>query len=340
VRFAETETLNPSLNTEIVIGQPAQIFTFTVNITQTTGGTVTVMNGATPVTHGQKIEEGTVLSLSVSASSGYEFEKWWDNNANASRTFTLEDNVTISATFTAIVTPPIKHTVNITQAIGGTVTVMNGATPVTNGQEIEAGTVLTLSASATNSNYEFEKWWDNNPSASRTFALNANVTIRAIFNLDFDTYIVVKWDNTLMLDLKELSKEHTITGSRWFKDGVQQSAFDNQFTYSAGTRSSDVLNGTYHFELITSNNGTLSSTKKTFNNVKASVLAYPNPVRTGNLLTIEGVTEGSPIQVFNQLGMSVYNTIATGSSVQFILNAPAGIYIIRTKDGDVRIIIN
>ena len=146
-----------------------------------------------------------------------------------------------------------------------------------------------------------------------------------------------------MLDLAKLKADfpsHNVTGSRWYKDGNLEPASKGQLTYSEGPRSSDLLNGTYRFELTTSGGATLYSNEKTINSVKASVLAYPNPVRAGNLLTIEGVTEGSPIQVFNQLGMSVYNTIATGSSVQFILNAPAGIYIIRTKDGDVRIIIN
>ena len=74
--------------------------------------------------------------------------------------------------------------------------------------------------------------------------------------------------------------------------------------------------------------------------MKASLSAYPNPVQSGMLLTVEGVTKGSPVQIFNQSGTRVLHTIATGETVTLTLQVPAGFYVIRTTNGEVKIIVN
>jgi len=58
------------------------------------------------------------------------------------------------------------------------------------------------------------------------------------------------------------------------------------------------------------------------------------------MLTIEGVERGSPVQVFNQIGTCVSNTIATGETVMLNLQVPAGLYVIRTTNGEIKIIVN
>jgi len=71
-----------------------------------------------------------------------------------------------------------------------------------------------------------------------------------------------------------------------------------------------------------------------------ALLAYPNPVVSGSMLTIEGVAEGSAIQVFNQTGLRVSHTVANGEPATLTLNVPAGLYVIRTTNGEVKIIVN
>jgi hypothetical protein len=114
------------------------------------------------------------------------------------------------------------------------------------------------------------------------------------------------------------------------------------YTYSAGPRSTALLEigATYHFVLTTSNHGELRSTNKVFDKLGSSLLAYPNPVRAGNVITIEGVDEGSVIEVYSQNGVRVSNTIANGTPAMLNLNVPSGIYVIRTKNGEVKVVVN
>jgi len=152
----------------------------TVNIITPTNGTITVMNGDTQVNDGDVLERRTVLSMTATPDSGYEFDKWWDGFTTASREFTLTSDLTISATFKNIVIPPVKYTVTITPATNGTITVMDGTTEVSTGDQLEEGTVLTLTATP-DANYEFLTWWDGDTLTTRTYTLTEDVTISATF---------------------------------------------------------------------------------------------------------------------------------------------------------------
>jgi len=70
-----------------------------------------------------------------------------------------------------------------------------------------------------------------------------------------------------------------------------------------------------------------------------SVLAYPNPVAKGSMLTIKGVTEGSAIQVFNQAGVCVIHTIVAGDPVTVSLDVPVGFYVLRTTNGEFKLVV-
>jgi hypothetical protein len=83
----------------------------------------------------------------------------------------------------------------------------------------------------------------------------------------------------------------------------------------------------------------LASTEKVISAAKA-LLAYPNPVMTNGSIIIEGVTEGSLIEVYSQSGASVVKTIATGSPVMLTLNVAPGLYIIRTEIGEIKVVVN
>jgi hypothetical protein len=73
---------------------------------------------------------------------------------------------------------------------------------------------------------------------------------------------------------------------------------------------------------------------------KAVLLAYPNPVSIGSELKIEGVAEGSLIEVYNLSGICVYRTVVTDNPASLILNVPAGVYLVRTNIGEVKVVIN
>jgi len=157
--------------------------------------------------------------------------------------------------------------------------------------------------------------------------------------LTFDVYADTKWNNTFLLNLKRLKDEgYNVTGCKWFRNGIQ---IGEGYEYSAGPERGDRLTAgaTYHFEISTSNRGNnIRSTDKVIG-VSASLVAYPNPVRSGAMLTIEGAKEGSPVEVYNQNGVRVRNFIAESAAITFTLNVPAGIYIIRTGNGEAKIVI-
>ena len=53
------------------------------------------------VTGGGTFDEGTSATISATAKSGYVFEKWSDGNTAASRTITVTENLTLTASFKA-----------------------------------------------------------------------------------------------------------------------------------------------------------------------------------------------------------------------------------------------
>ncbi|MCL2682207.1 MAG: T9SS type A sorting domain-containing protein, partial [Bacteroidales bacterium] len=160
-----------------IIGKPIPMTpTYTVNITPATNGTITVMSGDNPVADGDVLAEGTILTLTAIPGTGYVFEKWWDDNTNATRTHTLTENVTISATFEAIPT----YTVTIIPPANGIITVMNDTSAVNTGDQLEEGTILTLSVMP-DTDYEFAQWWDGNTENPRSITLNSDIAIGATF---------------------------------------------------------------------------------------------------------------------------------------------------------------
>ena len=53
------------------------------------------------MTGGGTFDEGTSASISATAKSGYVFEKWSDGNTAASRSITVTENLTLTASFKA-----------------------------------------------------------------------------------------------------------------------------------------------------------------------------------------------------------------------------------------------
>jgi len=63
-------------------------------------------------------------------------------------------------------------------------------------------------------------------------------------------------------------------------------------------------------------------------------------VLRGSTLYLEGVAEGSLIEVYNLSGTCVYRTIAVENPAPLNLHIPAGIYMVRTNSGSTRIIVH
>jgi len=137
---------------------------------------------------------------------------------------------------------------------------------------------------------------------------------------------------------KTIRRGLTVTACKWFKNGEP---IGEGFTYSAGSKITDLLEAgaVYTFELTTSTHGTLYSTDKVIDVQKNVLRVYPNPVPQGNKLTIEGTTQNVPVEVYSLNGVCVSRTIAAGSVTELILAVPAGVYVVRTNNEEVKVII-
>jgi len=238
----------------------------------------------------------------------------------------------------------------------------------TGGQaNIARGTRVAVLATATaNECWQFVNWTINDveisTESSLAFLATEPTDLVANFEaipLDFDTYASTLWNNTFMLNLNKL-RAHDLEAldAHWFRNGVKitNTRTGSPFSYSEGPIASDKLESApvvYHFEILTKRCGMVVSTPKTIppNNFAPvetqciaslhapSLHAFPNPIQTGKILTIENTTEGHQIQIFNRSGTLVKSAIATNNTTQLTLNIPQGTYVIHVDGKTIQILV-
>ena len=146
--------------------------TATYTVTTNTVGSGTVSGGG-------DYSYGSTCTLTATPSTGYEFSNWKINGSTVSLqstySFTVEDNVTITATFTAI-----NYTVTATSSGNGS---------VSGGGSYAYGTTCTITASP-NAHYEIDKWQVNGSDVpgpatnTYSFTVTGNTTVNAVFKLE------------------------------------------------------------------------------------------------------------------------------------------------------------
>ncbi len=179
---------------------PPDTFNLTVMVTPAGGGNATV-NGVTPPSYPTVMQfvSGTALTLQAVANTGYTFTNWSilhhtlaPNNTSANAGFTITQDDTLTANFTA---NPVPDTFNLTVMVsplaGGNVSV-NGTTPPAYPTVLQFvdGTLLNLQALA-NTGYTFTNWViqhhtlnPNNTSANASFTITQDDTLLANFTLN------------------------------------------------------------------------------------------------------------------------------------------------------------
>lgn len=120
-----------------------EINKYRVTINQPENGTITVKNGQTPVSTGEEVEHGTVLTAELAPETGYHKVSFTANSVEVTGNVTVTEAVTFAA-----VVEIDKHTVTFVQPDHATLTVKNGEVPVTSGEQVDYGTVLTIEAVA------------------------------------------------------------------------------------------------------------------------------------------------------------------------------------------------
>src|SRR3972149_2055069 len=119
------------------------LYTLTVNISPTAGGSVTKNPNKTSYISGETV------TLTATANSGYTFSRWSGGATGTTSpvTVTMNGNKTVTANFT----PMYTLTVNISPTAGGSVTKNPNKTSYNSGETV------TLTATA-NSGYTLSGW--------------------------------------------------------------------------------------------------------------------------------------------------------------------------------------
>jgi len=168
---------------------------------------------------------------------------------------------------------------------------------------------------------------------------SAESTLFVSVLIDFDTYAHTKWNNTFVLNINKLTEVYSdVTACKWYKYG---DIIGEDFYYSAGNSTTDFLESgvNYRFEVVTNSHGTLFSTNKVISKPFSTLKVYPNPVPQGNKLTIEGTISGKPVEVYNLNGACVKSTIATDNITELLLDVQTGVYVVRSNNEEVKVII-
>jgi hypothetical protein len=216
---------------------------YDLTITSTGGGSVT-----TPGEGTSTYEAGTVVDLVAIPAGGHYFARWSGDVGTipdvtaASTTITINGDYTITATFEAGETPPLKYNLTITSTGGGSVTTPGEGTFTHN-----AGTVADLVASPAG-DHQFVNWSGDvgtiadARSTTTTITMNGDYTITANFEQVqliqnwYDLYAIrdgLNGNYRLMNDLhngtagyEDLAGPKASGGQGWHPIGT----YDHQFT--------------------------------------------------------------------------------------------------------------
>ena len=147
-------------------------------ITPTTNYTLAVASseGGSVSTTGGTYEGGTKLSITATASEGYEFSGWTGSTETSNViNITLNTNITITANFELIEVVETQFTATIIAGNGGTVSTPGGT--------LNEGTVLSITATP-NDGYEFIGWTGSEVTSNEvSITVNTDLTLTANFQL-------------------------------------------------------------------------------------------------------------------------------------------------------------
>ena len=170
----------------VVTAFVSQIPSFVITINQPAKGTLEVKEGSNVIVSGSPVLEGTVLTVSATANTGYRLDSIKVGNVKIANngTFTVTEAVTVEA-FISQIPPVTKFKVSYNPSMqGGQIRVVNGIKRVANGDSVAQGTVLNISVT-TNPGYTVKSLKVNGASVSTsgyTHTVNADVLIEAEFS--------------------------------------------------------------------------------------------------------------------------------------------------------------
>ncbi len=269
-------------------GPPSSAIEYIVPIVAQTVTVLANPTNAGSVTGGGSFAEGSSVTVTATANSGYTFTNWTENgtvqSTSSNYNFTLAADVNLVANFTA---NPVTYTIatQVSPANAGS---------VTGGGTFVAGSSVTVTATA-NSGYTFANWTENgtvqSSSANYSFTLAADINLVANFTTNPVTYTVATQINP--------ANAGSVTGGGTFVAGssVMVTATANSgYTFTNWTENGTVQNtsANYSFTLATNRNLVANFTA---NPVTYTVATQVSPANAGSVAGGGTFVAGSSITV-------------------------------------------
>lgn len=249
-------TFTVNSNRSLVANFTENTYTITVSANPNNGGTAA---GGGTFTHGQS------CTVTATANTGYTFTNWTENgsvvSSDANYTFTVEDNRSLVANFTAI-----TYTITVSANPSNSGTTSGGGT-YNHGQSC---TVIATSADG----YTFMNWTENgtvvSTDANYTFVVTSNRSLVANFEEQLpDTYNINVSPNPNI--------GGTVTGGGTYAGGQQCTVTANAntgYTFINWTENGEVVTTNASYTFIVEGNRTFVA-NFTLNNYTISVTADP-----------------------------------------------------------------
>ena len=307
---------------------------YAITFTNPANGTLEVKNGIAPITSGDQIEKGTVLTVSATADPGYRLDsiKVGDVKVTNGGTFTVTNAVTIKAFVSQI--PSFVITIN--QPANGTLEVKEGSNVIATGTPVLEGTVLTVSATA-NTGYKLDSIKVGNVKVANggTFTVTEAVTVKAfISQIPPVTKFKVSYNPSMQ------------GGQIRVINGIKRVANGDSVAQGTVLNISVTTNPGYTVKSLKVNGASVStsgyshtvnadvlieaefSSMTDIENVSATATkVYPNPVV--DRLNVETEEDVLYIRVYNMYGVEVAR-IANANAID-LTSLAAGNYLVRVQ---------
>lgn len=286
-----------------------------------------------------QIVDGTVVNLAAIANTGFTFTNWVllhhtlaPNNTSPNANFTITQNDTLVANFTATVVPPDTFTLTlVTNPLNGGTITANGTTPPTYPTVLQFvdGQLINISALA-NTGFTFSNWMLQNHTLNPN-----NTTNNASFVITQNDTLVANFTGTAAPDTFNLTiLVNPIGGGNVDVNGITPPSYPAVMQFVDGTpvNIAALPTGGYtftnwvllHHTLNPNNTSASASFTITQNDTllaNFSSIASPdtfnltvlvNPAGGGNA-SINGVTPGTYPTVIQIAGGNVTNVVATAA---------------------------
>jgi hypothetical protein len=314
---------------------------------------------------------GTVITLTATANAEYRFVEWVVLEGSISveyiggvGSFTMPTaNVTLRAVFELIPVTPTTYAVTFSAGANGTVAATVDGTAITSGDAVEEGAEVVFTATPAE-NYRVKEWKKDNAVVNgQATTCTVNIAAATTVTVEFEAIPVVITVNThpaatTTVTAGKITGSLTVSASsmpaatlsyQWYSNTVAINSGGTVISSATGatfTIPTSLTAGTYYYYCMVSAAGATpvpsNPATVTVTGTTGTGETYVTPLKAwtrGGMLHVEGLAEGKVWSIYNVSGALIYRSIATGEEADVLLPAQ-GVYIIRSEDRTIKIVIN